>query len=126
MIRTGDRLCLYTETLFAVKKTEMPLGEHRWAHGRLAPGPRRGGSASEPDSHPAMRSFKKALSADGSHLRHSCDLTPSGKRSPGLKALGVTHPGGGPDGLRTTAVLDAHVKNLIQIVCHEPTRPASG
>ncbi|HEX7716848.1 MAG TPA: VOC family protein, partial [Marmoricola sp.] len=58
-------LRFYTETLGFVKKTEVPLGDHRWLT-VVGPGEPDGVELLlEPDAHPAARVFKAALVADG-------------------------------------------------------------
>jgi len=58
-------LRFYTEKLGFVKKTEIPMGEHRWLT-VVEPGDRDGVElVLEPDAHPAARPFKKALVEDG-------------------------------------------------------------
>src|SRR5262245_38743387 len=58
-------LRFYTETLGFIKKTEIPLGEARWLT-VVAPGDENGVELClEPDSHPAVRPFKRALVDDG-------------------------------------------------------------
>ena len=58
-------LKFYTEKLGFVKKTEIPLGEHSWLT-VVAPGDPDGVElVLEPDSHPAVGPFKKALVEDG-------------------------------------------------------------
>ena len=118
-------LRFYTEVLGFVKKTEIPLGEHRWLT-VVSPQDTEGVEVLlEPDSHPAVAPFKKALSADGiPFASFSVDDVP--REVDRLKALGVSFTQEvlqmGPV---TTAVLDDTCGNLIQIVCHEPTRPAT-
>jgi catechol 2,3-dioxygenase-like lactoylglutathione lyase family enzyme len=58
-------LRFYTEKLGFVKKTEVPLGEHRWLT-VVGPGDPDGVElVLEPDAHPAAGPFKKALVEDG-------------------------------------------------------------
>ncbi|MBN9619542.1 MAG: VOC family protein [Actinobacteria bacterium] len=58
-------LAFYTERLGFVKKTEVPVGEYRWL--TVADPERPDGTELllEPDAHPAARTFKEALVADG-------------------------------------------------------------
>ena len=58
-------LRVYTEMLGFVKKTDVPLGTHRWLT-VVSPEARDGVElVLEPDGHPAARPFKNALVADG-------------------------------------------------------------
>ena len=58
-------LKFYTEVLGFVKKTEVPLGEHRWLT-VVSPQDHDGVELLlEPDSHPAVGPYREALSADG-------------------------------------------------------------
>src|SRR3569623_3698508 len=58
-------LRFYTEVLGFVKKTEVPLGEHRWLT-VVSPEAADGVElVLEPDEHPAAKPFKAALVADG-------------------------------------------------------------
>src|SRR5215467_12305355 len=58
-------LDFYTSKLGFVKKTEVPLGAHRWLT-VVAPDDQDGTELLlEPDSHPAVRPFKQALVEDG-------------------------------------------------------------
>lgn len=58
-------LRFYTEVLGFVKKTEIPLGEHRWLTVASAEDLDGVEVSLEPDDHPAVRPFKEALAADG-------------------------------------------------------------
>jgi catechol 2,3-dioxygenase-like lactoylglutathione lyase family enzyme len=58
-------LRFYTEVLGFVKKTEVPLGAHRWLT-VVSPDEADGVELLlEPDEHPAAKPFKKALVEDG-------------------------------------------------------------
>jgi catechol 2,3-dioxygenase-like lactoylglutathione lyase family enzyme len=58
-------LRFYTDILGFVKKTEIPLGEARWLT-VVAPGDLNGTELLlEPDGHPAVGPFKRALMEDG-------------------------------------------------------------
>ncbi|CAO5253766.1 methylglyoxalase; lactoylbacillithiol lyase (fragment) [Frankia sp. AgKG'84/4] len=58
-------LRFYTEVLRFVKKSEVPLGEHRWLTVVAPDAPDGVELLLEPDAHPAARPFKQALVADG-------------------------------------------------------------
>jgi catechol 2,3-dioxygenase-like lactoylglutathione lyase family enzyme len=58
-------LRFYTEVLGFVKKTEIPMGEHRWLTVVSAEDPDGVELLLEPDEHPAVKPFKEALVADG-------------------------------------------------------------
>jgi catechol 2,3-dioxygenase-like lactoylglutathione lyase family enzyme len=58
-------LAFYTDVLGFEKKTEIPLGEHRWLT-VVSPADRDGVElVLEPDAHPAAAPFKQALVEDG-------------------------------------------------------------
>ena len=58
-------LRFYTDVLGFEKKTDVPLGEHRWLT-VVSPEDRDGVElVLEPDEHPAVKPFKQALAADG-------------------------------------------------------------
>ena len=108
-------LDFYTSKLGFVKKTEVPLGEHKWLT-VVAPDNQEGTELLlEPDSHPAVRPFKEALLQDGIPFTSFAvdDIQAEYGR---LQAAGVvfTQPpvAMGPV---TTAVLDDTCGNLIQI-----------
>lgn len=58
-------LRFYTEVLGFKKKTEVPLGDHRWLTVTSPEDPDGTELLLEPDSHPAAKPFKDALVADG-------------------------------------------------------------
>jgi catechol 2,3-dioxygenase-like lactoylglutathione lyase family enzyme len=58
-------LRFYTKVLGFVKKTEVPLGEHRWLTVVARDDPDGTELLLEPDSHPAVGPFKRALVEDG-------------------------------------------------------------
>ena len=58
-------LRFYTGVLGFEKKTEIPLGEHRWLTVVSADEPEGTELVLEPDSHPAVKPFKAALVSDG-------------------------------------------------------------
>jgi catechol 2,3-dioxygenase-like lactoylglutathione lyase family enzyme len=108
-------LRFYTEVLGFVKKTEIPLGEHRWLTVVSPDDPDGVELVLEPDGHPAARPFKEALVADGIPYT-SFAVDDVHKEVERLRALGVRFTqepmAMGPV---TTAVLDDTCGNLIQI-----------
>jgi len=113
-------LKFYTEVLGFVKKTEIPLGEHRWLTVVSSGDPDGVQLLLEPDGHPAAGPFKQALSADGiPFASFAVDDVPAEVER--LKALGVYFT---QDALQmgpaTTAVLDDTCGNLIQIASYQP------
>ena len=108
-------LQFYTEKLGFVKKTDVPMGPHRWLT-VVSPEARDGVElVLEPDAHPAARPFKDALVADGipftsfgvADVRAEFDrLSRAGVRfTQSPAAMGPV----------TTAVLDDTCGNLIQL-----------
>ena len=108
-------LRFYTEVLGFVKKTEIPLGEHRWLT-VVSPEDRDGVElALEPDEHPAAKPFKQALVEDGIPYT-SFAVADAQKEYERLTALGVTFTQPPTTmGAMTTAVLDDTCGNLIMI-----------
>jgi catechol 2,3-dioxygenase-like lactoylglutathione lyase family enzyme len=108
-------LRFYTEVLGFVKKTEVPLGEHRWLTVVSPEAPDGVELVLEPDEHPAVKPFKAALAADGIPFT-SFAVDDVHSEFDRLKGLGVTftqEPAAmGPV---TTAVFDDTCGNLIQI-----------
>ena len=108
-------LRFYTEVLGFVKKTEVPLGEHRWLTVVSPEDPDGVELVLEPSEHPAVGPFKAALVADGIPFT-SFAVADVQKEYERLTALGVnfTQP---PTAMGpvTTAVLDDTCGNLIQI-----------
>ena len=108
-------LRFYTEVLGFLKKTEVPLGEHRWLTVVSPEDPDGVELVLEPDGHPAVRPFKEALVADGIPFTSFAvaDVQAEYDR---LTRLGVTFTQEptvmGPV---TTAVLDDTCGNLIQL-----------
>jgi catechol 2,3-dioxygenase-like lactoylglutathione lyase family enzyme len=108
-------LRFYTEVLGFVKKTEVPLGEHRWLTVVSPEDPDGVELVLEPDGHPAVRPFKEALVSDGIPFTSFAvaDVQAEFDR---LTARGVTFTqeptAMGPV---TTAVLDDTCGNLIQL-----------
>ena len=112
-------LKFYTEVLGFVKKTEIPLGEHRWLTVVSPQDPDGVELLLEPDGHPAVGPFKEALSADGiPSASFAVDDVPSEVER--LKALGAHFTQEAVQmGPATTAVLDDTCGNLIQIASHQ-------
>jgi catechol 2,3-dioxygenase-like lactoylglutathione lyase family enzyme len=108
-------LRFYTEVLGFVKKTEVPMGEHRWLTVVSPEDPDGVELVLEPDAHPAARPFKEALVADGIPFT-SFAVDDVHKEYERLAGLGVTFTQ--PPAVMgpvTTAVLDDTCGNLIQI-----------
>jgi catechol 2,3-dioxygenase-like lactoylglutathione lyase family enzyme len=108
-------LRFYTEVLGFVKKTEIPLGEHRWLTVVSPEDPDGVELVLEPDGHPAAGPFKQALVADGIPFTSFAvpDVHAEIER---LRGLGVTFTQEALQmGPVTTAVLDDTCGNLIQI-----------
>ncbi len=108
-------LRFYTEVLGFRKKTEVPLGEHRWLTVVSPEEPDGVELVLEPDSHPAVRPFKEALVTDGIPFTSFAvdDVHAEFDR---LRSLGVTFTQEPVTmGPVTTAVLDDTCGNLIQI-----------
>jgi catechol 2,3-dioxygenase-like lactoylglutathione lyase family enzyme len=108
-------LSFYTTVLGFIKKTEIPMGEHRWLT-VVGPGEPNGTELLlEPDGHPAVGPFKRALVADGIPFT-SFGVEDVHKEYERLSSAGVrfTQP---PVvmGPVTTAVFDDTCGNLIQI-----------
>ena len=108
-------LRFYTEVLGFQKKTEVPLGEHRWLT-VVSPDDRDGVElVLEPDEHPAAKPFKAALVRDGIPFTSFAvgDVRQEFER---LAALGVLFTQEPTEmGPVTTAVFDDTCGNLIQI-----------
>ena len=108
-------LRFYTDVLGFTKKTEVPLGEHRWLTVVSPDDPDGPELVLEPDAHPAVRPFKEALLSDGIPFTSFAvgDVREEHAR---LEALGVQFTqqptAMGPV---TTAVFDDTCGNLIQI-----------
>lgn len=112
-------LRFYTDILGFVKKTEVPLGEHRWLTLVSPEAPDGTELLLEPDSHPAVGPYKSALVDDGIPATSFAvdDVHAEFGR---LRGLGV-HFTQEPleTGPVTTAVFDDTCGNLIQIVHSE-------
>ena len=108
-------LRFYTQVLGFIKKTEIPLGEHRWLTVVSASDPNGVELVLEPDGHPAAKPFKDALVADGIPFTSFAvdDVNDEFER---LKELGVRFTQNPVEmGPVTTAVFDDTCGNLIQI-----------
>jgi catechol 2,3-dioxygenase-like lactoylglutathione lyase family enzyme len=109
----------YTEVLGFVKKTDVPLGEHRWLTVVSPEDPDGPELVLEPDEHPAARPFKEALVADGIPFTSFAveDVQGDFER---LVSRGVRFTQEPTEmGPVTTAVLDDTCGNLIQIAAHD-------
>ena len=108
-------LHFYTNLLGFVKKTDIPMGEHRWLTVVGPADPNGVELLLEPDSHPAVAPFKRALVEDGIPFT-SFGVDDVHAEYERLRSLGVhfTQP---PVemGPVTTAVFDDTCGNLIQI-----------
>jgi catechol 2,3-dioxygenase-like lactoylglutathione lyase family enzyme len=108
-------LRFYTEVLGFTKKTEIPLGEHRWLTVVSPEDPDGIELALEPDEHPAAKPFKDALVRDGIPFT-SFAVEDVQREYERLSALGVRFTQKPLEaGPVTTAVLDDTCGNLIQI-----------
>lgn len=109
-------LRFYTEVLGFVKKNEIPLGEHAWITVVSPDAPDGTELVLEPDQHPAVGPFKRALVEDGIPFTSFAvdDVAAEHER---LVALGVRFTQPPIDmGPVTTAVFDDTCGNLIQMV----------
>ncbi len=108
-------LSFYTEVLGFQKKTDVPLGEHRWLTVVSPEEPKGVELLLEPSEHPAVKPFKQALVEDGIPFT-SFGVEDVKAEHARLEGLGVkfTQP---PTtfGHVTTAVFDDTCGNLIQI-----------
>lgn len=108
-------LHFYTDVLGFTKKSDVPLGDHKWLTVVSPQEPDGVELVLEPDSHPAVRPFKTALVEDGIPFTSFAvdDINAEYRR---LIAKGVrfTQPPA-EMGPVTTAVFDDTCGNLIQI-----------
>jgi catechol 2,3-dioxygenase-like lactoylglutathione lyase family enzyme len=81
-------LHFYTNVLGFQKKTEIPLGEHRWLTVVSPDDPDGTELVLEPDTHPAAKPFKAALAGDGIPFT-SFAVDDLDKEFERLRALGV-------------------------------------
>jgi catechol 2,3-dioxygenase-like lactoylglutathione lyase family enzyme len=108
-------LRFYTDVLGFQKKTEIPLGEHRWLTVVSPQDPDGVELVLEPDEHPAVRPFKEALVGDGIPFTSFAvdDVRAEFER---MRTLGVRFTQEPAEmGPVTTAVFDDTCGNLIQI-----------
>jgi catechol 2,3-dioxygenase-like lactoylglutathione lyase family enzyme len=108
-------LAFYTDVLGFQKKTEIPMGEHRWLTVVSPAAPDGPELVLEPDEHPAARPFKEALVEDGIPFTSFAvdDVHAEYER---LIDRGVTFTQPPVDmGPVTTAVFDDTCGNLIQL-----------
>jgi catechol 2,3-dioxygenase-like lactoylglutathione lyase family enzyme len=105
----------YTDVLGFEKKTDVPLGEHRWLTVVSPEDPDGPELVLEPDQHPAAQPFKEALVADGIPFTSFAvpDVHSEFERLSGLGVRFTQEPT--EMGPVTTAVLDDTCGNLIQI-----------
>jgi catechol 2,3-dioxygenase-like lactoylglutathione lyase family enzyme len=109
-------LTFYTDLLGFVKKHDVPLGEARWITVVSAEDPDGTELLLEPDGHPAVGPYKRALVEDGIPATSFAvdDVTGEFERLRGLGVHFTQEPlAMGPV---TTAVLDDTCGNLIQLV----------
>lgn len=109
-------LKFYTEVLGFVKKTEVPLGEARWLTVVSAEDAEGTELLLEPDGHPAVGPFKRALVEDGIPFT-SFAVDDVHREYDRLRSAGVRFTQEPLDmGGVTSAVFDDTCGNLIQIV----------
>lgn len=116
MVDDQDKaLKFYTEVLGFVKKVEIPMGEHRWLT-VVSPEDVDGTQlVLEPDGHPAVGPFKRALMEDGIPFT-SFAVDDVRREYERLRAAGVRFTQEPAEmGPVTTAVLDDTCGNLIEI-----------
>jgi catechol 2,3-dioxygenase-like lactoylglutathione lyase family enzyme len=108
-------LRFYTEVLGFMKKTEIPLGEHRWLTVVSPQDPDGVELVLEPDNHPAAKPFKEALVADGIPFTSFAvdDVDLEYERLGARGVVFTQQPA--RMGPVTTAVFDDTCGNLIQI-----------
>jgi catechol 2,3-dioxygenase-like lactoylglutathione lyase family enzyme len=109
-------LTFYTEVLGFVKKTDIPMGEHRWLTVVSPEDPEGTELLLEPDGHPAAGPFKRALVEDGIPFT-SFAVSDVHREYERLRAAGVRFTQEPVEmGGVTMAVFDDTCGNLIQIV----------
>ena len=112
-------LDFYTDVLGFAKKSDIPLGEHRWLTVVSPEDPDGPELVLEPDGHPAAQPFKDALVADGIPFT-SFAVDDVRREFERLTSLGVRFTQEPTKmGPVTTAVLDDTCGNLIQIAAHD-------
>ena len=115
-------LGFYTNVLGFRKKTEVPLGEHRWLTVVSPEDPEGPELVLEPDDHPAVGPFKQALAEDGIPFT-SFAVADVHKEYDRLISRGVRFTQAPFDaGPVTLAVFDDTCGNLIQIAS-QPAAP---
>jgi catechol 2,3-dioxygenase-like lactoylglutathione lyase family enzyme len=108
-------LRFYTDVLGFVKKTEVPLGAHRWLTVVAPDDPDGVELVLEPDEHPAVKPFKRALVEDGIPFT-SFGVTDVNAEYKRLVGAGVRFTQPPVEmGPVVTAVFDDTCGNLIQI-----------
>jgi catechol 2,3-dioxygenase-like lactoylglutathione lyase family enzyme len=108
-------LRFYTDVLGFVKKTEVPLGAHRWLTVVSPDDPDGVELVLEPDEHPAIKPFKRALVEDGIPFT-SFGVKDVNAEYERLVGAGVRFTQPPVDmGPVTTAVFDDTCGNLIQM-----------
>jgi catechol 2,3-dioxygenase-like lactoylglutathione lyase family enzyme len=109
----------YTDVLGFVKKTDIPLGEHRWLTVVSPEDPQGPELVLEPDGHPAAPPFKEALVSDGIPFTSFAveDVHRDFERLSGLGVRFTQEPT--QMGPVTTAVFDDTCGNLIQIAAQD-------
>src|SRR5260221_7477317 len=108
-------LAFYTTTLGFVKKADIPLGAARWLTVVAPDAPDGTELVLEPDTHPAVGPFKRALMQDGIPFASFAvdDIHAEYER---LRSAGCQFPQPPVEmGPVTTAVLDDTCGNLIQL-----------
>lgn len=110
-----EALRFYTEVLGFLKKTEVPLGEHRWLTVVSPDDPDGCELLLEPDGHPAAKPWKEALVNDGIPYTSFAvdDVRAEFDRLRGLGVRFTQEPL--QMGPVTTAVFDDTCGNLIQL-----------
>jgi catechol 2,3-dioxygenase-like lactoylglutathione lyase family enzyme len=105
----------YTEVLGFLKKTDIPLSEHRWLTVVSPDEPEGTELLLEPDGHPAAGPFKKALVDDGIPFTSFAvdDVHAEFERLRGVGVQFTQEPAEMGDAI--TAVFDDTCGNLIQI-----------
>jgi catechol 2,3-dioxygenase-like lactoylglutathione lyase family enzyme len=108
-------LRFYTQVLGFVKKTEIPLGQHRWLTVVSPDDPDGVELVLEPSDHPAVGPYRQALAADGIPAT-SFAVPDVHKEHARLIGLGVKFTQDPVEmGPVTSAVFDDTCGNLIQI-----------
>ena len=109
-------LRFYTDVLSFVKKHDIPLGEARWLTVVSPEAPNGPELLLEPDQHPAVGPYKRALSEDGIPVTSFAvaDIRAEHER---LRSAGVRFTQPPVEmGPVTTAVLEDTCGNLLQII----------